>query len=163
MSNYTFPLPAGVLSQPSLEVFPSPVQVVDDELVQLDQQECFGDWVQIESDVAVDTYGPWVEGIASTIRANSWFTWAALFNVFTDETWNGMIDIGVGAAGLEVPVVSEIPYQWSGGIFAGGSAVATIYTGPIEGGIPAGSRVSVRHKDNTPRVQASHIMVNLLA
>ncbi len=163
MNSYTFPLPPGVLSQPNLVVFPSPVEVVDDELVQLSQQECFGDWIVIESELAADTYGPWVEGIASTVRANSWFTWCLIFASFTDETWNGMIDIGVGAAGLEVPVVSEIPFQWSGFIGAGGAAVATCYTGPIVGGIPAGSRVSLRHKDNTPRVQSSVLMVNLLA
>lgn len=165
MSNYTFPLPPGVLSQPSLQVFPGPVPPpVTDELIELAQQECFGDWITIESDAAADTYGPWVEGIAVTLRDNSWFIFASMFAVFISETWTAAIDIGVGAAGFEVPVVTEIPYQWSGGIFAGGSAVSTNYSGPIVGGIPAGSRVSLRHKDNVAGVvQRSTVMINLLA
>ncbi len=163
MSNYTFPLPPGVLSQPSLQVFPAPIPFVPDELAELSQQECFSEYIEIESDAAADTYGPWVEGIASTIRANTWFAFGVLYFVFITETWTAAIDIGVGAAGVEVPVVSEIPFQWSGFIGAGGSALGTCYTGPIVGGIPAGSRVSLRHKDNTTIVQKSLVMLNLLA
>jgi len=163
MSSHVFPLPPGVLSQPNLAVLPAPIPVVPDELAELSQQECFADWIEIESDAAADTYGPWVEGIPSTIRTNSWFSFCALFFSFNTENWTAAIDIGVGAAGSEVTVVQEIMYEWSGAIAAGGNALGTCYTGPIVGGIPAGSRVSLRHKDNTTNLQASRVMVNLLA
>lgn len=163
MSNYTFPLPPGVLSQPSLQVFPAPVPVVPFDIPELSQQECFSDWISLDSDILADTYGPWVEGIASTIRANSWFTFAAMFESFNTENWTCSIDIGVGPAGLEVTVVPEIPYHWGGAIAAGGSTLSTNYTGPIVGGIPAGSRVSLRQKDSSVAIQESAVMINLLA
>lgn len=150
MSNTTFPLPAGVLSQPRLTVFPAGVAAAPPapSIIQLGQQECSIGWRLPFSGVASGAEGPWNVHILSTIRENKWFGICFGTNFSTLDRF-AEFDIGVGAVGLEVPFLDDLGFSWLGTTGpAGGAALGVTYTGAFVTPIPAGSRVSVRVKDD---------------
>jgi hypothetical protein len=155
MSSHVFPLPAGVLSQPNLTVFPGGVSVAPaPSIIQLAQQECSdivgNSWRTPSSGAGVGTEGAWNVHILSTIRENTWFGICFSNNLdFGDALLDRFaeFDIGVGAAGLEVPFLDDLGFSWLGNV-SGGAALGVMYTGAFVTPIPLGSRVSVRCKDD---------------
>lgn len=163
MSNYTLPLPAGVLSQPNLEVFPAPVVVVGDEIIQLTLSECFPVWILVTSGAGAGIEGAWVPGLDPTVRANKWFGFSVLQSTNSQQSFFAELDIGVGLAGFEVPVVNDIAYGWQAPGLPGGACLGTPYTAPLVPGIPAGSRVSIRVKDTFGLALNHLVMCNFWA
>lgn len=161
MSNYTFPLPAGVLSQPNLEVFPAPVVVVGDQIIQLTLTECFPLWLAgptaVVSGAGAGVDGAWVEGIASTVRENKWFGITFLQGTNSLQSFYTELDLGVGLAGFEVPVVNDLSYGWQAPALPGGACLATPFTLPLVPPIPAGSRIAVRSKDGDALALATNV------
>ncbi len=153
MSSHVFPLPPGVLSQPNLTVFPGVVSAAPAPgIIQLAQQECSdiigNSWRTIISGVGVSVEGAWNVHILSTIRENTWFG-ICFGNNFSTLDRFVEFDIGVGAAGLEVPFLDDLGFSWLGATGpAGGAALGVMYTGAFVTPIPAGSQVSVRCKDD---------------
>jgi hypothetical protein len=157
MSSHVFPLPPGVLSQPHLTVFPGGPGAAPPApgIIQLAQQECAdlvlpsGDqWRFPTSGVGAGVEGPWEVHILSTIRENKWFGICFANDFITFDRFVEF-DIGVGAAGLEVPFMDDLGFSWlgqTGG--SGGTALGVMYTGAFVTPIPAASRVSVRVKDD---------------
>jgi hypothetical protein len=118
----------------------------------LAQQECsdiVGNvWRSIISGAGVATEGAWNVHILSTIRENKWFG-ICFGNNFNTLDRFVEFDIGVGAAGLEVPFLDDLGFSWLGTTGpAGGAALGVMYTGAFVTPIPLGSRVSVRCKDD---------------
>ena len=153
MSNTTFPLPTGVLSQPRLTVFPAGVSAAPAPgIIQLAQQECsdlIGDSFRfVFSGVGAGVEGAWNVHILSTIRENKWFG-ICFGNNFSTADRFAEFDIGVGLAGFEVPFLDDLGFSWLGATGpAGGAALGVLYTGAFVTPIPLGSRVSVRCKDD---------------
>lgn len=149
MNNYTFPLPAGVLSQPNLEVFPASSVVVVPSIVQLIQTDCAPDWITVSSGVAFGVYGSYVELITSSAFASKWFglhieTNQATFNV------EAGFDFATGLAGFEVPFYPNFGYGWQGPLAGGNAGSPAYYGGAV---IPSGTRISIRVKDDNAAIR----------
>jgi len=153
MSSHVFPLPAGVLSQPNLAVFPgtAPPPVVP-SIIQLGKQECTVFWQTLASGVGAGVEGAWKSFIPApipgTINENKWFSIIINSNSTSNVDRFAEFDIGVGPAGLEVPFMDDLGYSRNGSIAAGGNSLGVTYTGAFDTPIPIGSQVSVRIKDN---------------
>jgi len=151
MSSLRFPIPPTIKSQPNLEVFPTPVVVVGDQIIQLTLTECFPLWLTgptaVVSGAAPGLDGAWVEGIASTVRAAKWFGITFLQNTNSLQSFYTELDLGVGPAGFEVVAVNDMSYGWQAPALPGGACLATPFTAPLVPAIPAGSRIAVRSKD----------------
>lgn len=89
---------------------------------------------------SANTKGAWTEIVASTTAAMRWMAVCvagpAGDNNFT--AGNGLVDIGVGGAGSEAAVLSNVPYQLTSAELVLGSFVS------VSVNIPAGSRLSAR-------------------
>ncbi len=152
MSSHVFPLPAGVLSQPNLTVFPGAVGAAPvPSIIQLAQQECTTFWQTLSSGVGVGVEGAWKSFIPfapGTLRENKWFSIIINSNFTSNVDRFAEFDIGVGLAGFEIPFMDDLPYSRTGSVPAGGNSLGVTYTGAFDTPIPAGSQVSVRIKDN---------------
>ena len=152
MSSHVFPLPAGVLSQPNITVFPgsAPAPVVP-SIIQLAQQECTTFWQTLSSGVGAGVEGAWkifFPFAPGTLRENKWFSIIINSNFTSNVDRFAEFDIGVGLAGFEVPFMDDLPYSRTGSVPAGGNSLGVTYTGAFDTPIPAASQVSVRIKDN---------------
>lgn len=171
MSSHVFPLPAGVLSQPHLTVFPGGAAPAPPapSIIQLGQQECTdiigNSWRALASGVGAGTEGAWNVHIISTIRENKWFGICFTDVTFTLADKFSEFDIGVGAAGLEVPFMDDLGFSWLGvtGVGVGGGALGVMYTGAFVTPIPLGSRVTVRVKDDQAGAQFYRSLLFLMS
>ena len=168
MSSHVFPLPAGVLSQPNLTVFPgtAPPPVVP-SIIQLALQECTTFWQTLASGVGAGVEGAWksfIPGpIPGTLRENKWFSIIINSNFTSNVDRFAEFDIGVGLAGFEVPHMDDLPYSRTGSVPAGGNSLGVTYTGAFDTPIPAGSQVSVRIKDNNAAALNYRGLLQLMA
>jgi len=93
--------------------------------------------VNVTADAAVNTKGAWTEVIPSTAAAGDFLT-INVRNFTVNAATEGLIDIGVGAAGSETVVVPNVP----GGQIGLQAGHRTDFVFPVS--VPAGSRVAVR-------------------
>jgi len=94
----------------------------------------------------LDTYGSWVELISAINAPVVWMCVSVFNRLFGDEA---EFDIGVGAAGLEVPVVEDIAWLKTFGNDGVTYSMGAYF--PIE--IAAGLRLAVRVKDNDASIR----------
>jgi len=97
--------------------------------------------VVIVSAGVVDTYGAWAELIASTTLRRRWI----VVSMFQDIAFRpAELDIGIGSAGNEVPIMKDLPFQKSDG--DDGVSSSVYFSLPID--VPAGTRIAARVKDD---------------
>ncbi len=92
----------------------------------------------------LNAYGSWVELIAATTLQRGWM----VVSLFTPtSSAEGELDIGIGAAGLEVPLMNDLAFKKSasGGANQGVTFSTYIYF-PVT--IASGTRIAARVKDN---------------
>jgi len=91
----------------------------------------------------VITFGAWVELIPSLNESIKWMVLTTY--VLTTPTFPGFgfFDLGIGEAGSEVPFMSDLSWFKT---LAGGRSNSTGHYFPVV--LPAGSRVSIRAKDD---------------
>lgn len=105
---------------------------------------------EIDSGATANTYGAWTQITAATtvgiaalqLRLGYGTNTGALF----DAAIGNFLDIGVGSSGNEVAIVDGFPWATSGSVQTIGGGGPNIW---LPASIPAGSRVSVRARNNT--------------
>ncbi len=143
MSSHVFPLPAGVLSQPGLTVFPGGPAAAPPapSIIQLALQECTTFWQTLSSGVGAGVEGAWksfIPGpIPGTLRENKWFSIIINSNFTSNVDRFAEFDIGVGLAGFEIPFMDDLHYSRTGSGPAGGNSLGVTYTGAFDTPIPA--------------------------
>lgn len=96
----------------------------------------------------LDAYGAWVELIAATTVARGWMV-VSLFSIFGLKT--AELDIGVGSAGNEAPIMNDLAFLKSTTGNRGVTFSTYIYF-PVE--IALGARIAARVKDNDASTRA---------
>ncbi len=116
------------------------------------------EWFKVTSAAGADTYGAWAEAIASTDYAGTWVMIAIVTNQQTIGLDN-RFDVAIGAVSSEVAFITEMTYRFqrSG---AGGGLQQMDISFPFV--IPAGSRISIRNKDQDGSAHEMWCHVNIL-
>lgn len=102
----------------------------------------------LTSGAAANTKGGWTQVVAATTGDAQWVVLQVLKPYGTSPNSYG-IDIGIGAAGSEVALVSNLT-------LAGGTQPLVAYQLPLT--IPAGSRIALRSQNNTASAPCYYTM-----